>query len=134
MRRKRCIRCGSKVSRGHFRGGKCNQKKAHTKKNRRAPPRFFGRWKGRLLHHWKRSPRKFSITSAFLDMLWAKQEGRCAYCLCAIDDDSLVLEHMNPLSRGGRTSEENICFACVTCNERKGAMPFDEWKRLIGWD
>lgn len=100
---------------------------------KRAMPKFTGRWKGRLIHHWRRSPSKFAISGEFLDALWVKQEGRCAYCECAIDDETLVLEHMTPLARGGRTSEDNICFACATCNERKRAMPFERWCEKIGW-
>jgi 5-methylcytosine-specific restriction endonuclease McrA len=112
------------------------QAKSERKRSNKKPkqPRFRGRWKGRLVYHWKRSPAKFNLTSEFLDELWIKQEGRCAYCEVAIDDETLVIEHMTPLSRGGRTDPDNVCFACHTCNGIKSAMPFEAWCQRIGWE
>lgn len=43
---------------------------------------------------------------------------RCAYC--QTPSDSLVMEHMTPLSRGGSNSAKNIVPSCATCNSRKG--------------
>lgn len=43
---------------------------------------------------------------------------RCAYC--QIQSDSLVMEHMTPLSRGGSNSARNIVPSCATCNSKKG--------------
>lgn len=107
-------------------------KRRRKKSKRREMPKFRGRWKGRLIYHWKRSPAKFSITSAFLDRLWIAQEAKCAYCETTIDDETLVLEHMEPLALGGRTSEDNICLACNDCNQNKGAMSWKNWAKLKG--
>lgn len=42
--------------------------------------------------------------------------GHCAYCLTAPATD---MEHMTPLSRGGRHELENVVPACGPCNTRK---------------
>lgn len=42
---------------------------------------------------------------------------RCVYCLTT--KGSIEIEHMLPLSRGGRTSWSNTVLACARCNDRK---------------
>lgn len=43
----------------------------------------------------------------------------CAYCQDR--DTDLHMEHMTPLSRGGRHTRSNVVPACPPCNLRKGA-------------
>lgn len=43
----------------------------------------------------------------------------CQYCGSPED---LTFDHVVPVSRGGRTSFENVVAACATCNSRKGAL------------
>lgn len=50
---------------------------------------------------------------------------RCAYCLRA--NVRLDMDHVAPLSRGGKHSIENIVPACGTCNKRKGAKSLLRW-------
>ena len=50
--------------------------------------------------------------------------GRCAYCQTP---ESLVVstfeyEHIIPVSVGGSTSFENLCYSCPPCNRLKGAQ------------
>lgn len=50
---------------------------------------------------------------------------RCAYCGRPMD--RLEMDHVQPLSKGGAHSAQNIVPACRTCNAHKGAggaMPF----------
>jgi len=49
---------------------------------------------------------------------------RCAYCGAA---DRLQQDHRMPVSRGGRTTVDNIVPACFTCNNRKRADHPDNW-------
>lgn len=44
-------------------------------------------------------------------------DGRCAYCLEKFD--SITVDHVEPLSRGGENSEPNVVPACLSCNSRK---------------
>ncbi|MDX2272605.1 MAG: HNH endonuclease [Cyanobacteriota bacterium] len=41
----------------------------------------------------------------------------CQYCGCG---HHLTLDHVIPLSQGGRDTWENLVTACETCNQRKG--------------
>ena len=48
-------------------------------------------------------------------------QNRCAYCdNPPIDDASLTLDHVRPLSLGGTTAWDNIVAACQRCNTQKG--------------
>ena len=47
----------------------------------------------------------------------AKYNYRCAYCgkQCA-----LTVDHVIPISKGGKHSPNNVVPACIGCNDRKG--------------
>ena len=45
---------------------------------------------------------------------------RCQYCGLKDTGFNLTIDHIIPRSRGGRTAPENLCAACVGCNQRKG--------------
>ena len=44
----------------------------------------------------------------------------CQYCNSKFSQKELTLDHVHPISKGGRTSWENIVSACNPCNSRKG--------------
>jgi len=49
---------------------------------------------------------------------------QCAYChtLTSITGARLVIDHIVPEAAGGQTVWENLCLACHSCNEFKGAQ------------
>ena len=51
-----------------------------------------------------------------------EQDWKCAGCSIAIDG-SFQADHVEPLSRGGSNSVENIQLLCQPCNARKSAKP-----------
>jgi 5-methylcytosine-specific restriction endonuclease McrA len=50
----------------------------------------------------------------------ARDRYRCQYCGVKGGPFELTVDHIVPRSRGGRTAAENLCAACLTCNQRKG--------------
>lgn len=52
---------------------------------------------------------------------------RCAYC--GGNDGGIHMDHVIPLSRGGRHAIGNVLPACQTCNLSKGSKLLAEWKR-----
>jgi 5-methylcytosine-specific restriction endonuclease McrA len=62
----------------------------------------------------RRTPR-FSKTNIFLRDLH-----HCQYCETQFSKSILTLDHVLPLSKGGRTEWTNIVTACSPCNSRKG--------------
>jgi len=50
---------------------------------------------------------------------------RCAYCARSAD----TIDHVQPKSRGGRDTWENLVACCLNCNNKKGDRTLSE----IGW-
>lgn len=74
--------------------------------------------------------------------IYAQQDGRCYYCQCellplsawredtadgrrpnhvssGLRDKLPEIDHKTPLSRGGVSTDDNLCYACNRCNARK---------------
>lgn len=51
-------------------------------------------------------------------------DGHCAYCG---KKAKLTLDHVVPLSKGGKHSKDNVVPACSHCNSSKGNKTLDEW-------
>ncbi|MDD2404220.1 MAG: HNH endonuclease [Victivallaceae bacterium] len=52
---------------------------------------------------------------------WIEQlrKGRCHYCDGIFPPDELTMDHIVPLSRGGRSTKGNIVPCCKKCNDEK---------------
>ena len=50
----------------------------------------------------------------------------CVYCRAGIESGArLTLDHLVPVSHGGKNSPDNLCTACLTCNSSRGNR---DWK------
>lgn len=47
----------------------------------------------------------------------------CFYC----GDPADTVDHLTPLSRGGENRQKNCVPACHVCNQKKGALTYDEF-------
>lgn len=54
----------------------------------------------------------------------------CSYCETILTINNIVADHMNPVSRGGKFTMENLAPCCKPCNCQKGKMNDDEFYRL----
>ena len=55
------------------------------------------------------------------------QKGICHYCGKKFPPSELTMDHVVPLSRGGRSTKGNIVPCCKACNNnKKYTMPVDE--------
>lgn len=52
--------------------------------------------------------------------LFARDRSICAYCGGHCSEHDLTVEHIQPVSRGGRHEWTNVVTACRSCNTRKG--------------
>lgn len=52
----------------------------------------------------------------------------CAYCGGRLTRRTVTLDHVVPLSRGGRHGTTNVVVACRSCNSSKGARTVAEWR------
>lgn len=53
---------------------------------------------------------------------------RCAYCQ---GQGALAMEHLTPVSRGGRHTRSNVVPACKSCNSSKGAKTLLEFASIV---
>lgn len=58
--------------------------------------------------------------------MWYEQNGLCYYCQTPLFA-SYDIEHMLPISRGGRDALDNICLSCKPCNWAKRSKTAEEY-------
>jgi 5-methylcytosine-specific restriction endonuclease McrA len=58
--------------------------------------------------------------------------GRCHYCGGNFAPEELTMDHLVPVSRGGKASRNNVVPACKECNSRKKYLLPIEWEEYLG--
>ena len=61
---------------------------------------------------------------------WWQQKtasGTCYYCGAKVAHRQLTMDHLVPLSRGGRSTKDNLVPSCKDCNNKKKTMLPVEW-------
>jgi 5-methylcytosine-specific restriction enzyme A len=59
------------------------------------------------------------------------QTGVCYYCNKEVGRANLTMDHIVPLSRGGKSKKGNIVPACKDCNNRKKYLLPIEWEEYL---
>lgn len=56
-----------------------------------------------------------------LSQWWKQQLGKgiCYHCEQKFKKEDLTMDHLIPISRGGKTSKHNVVVACKPCNTSK---------------
>ena len=64
---------------------------------------------------------------------WMKKihEGICYYCNRKVGKSNLTMDHVVPLSRGGKSKKGNIVPACKECNNKKKYLLPVEWEEYL---
>jgi len=64
--------------------------------------------------------------------IFFRDRNRCQYCGGKFPTSELNLDHVVPLSRGGKSTWDNVVCCCVRCNSRKGGLlPYEAKMHLI---
>ena len=58
-------------------------------------------------------------------------KGVCHYCNREVGRTKLTMDHVVPLSRGGKSRKGNIVPACKECNNKKKSMLPIEWDEYL---
>lgn len=95
-------------------------------------------------YHKKRPYIRLAKRNVFLRDQW-----KCGYCGTHVDSKNATLDHVVPLSKGGKSSWDNLVTACKACNylkaDKVGIKPkiklhrpdyyeLAEKRRLMGFD
>jgi 5-methylcytosine-specific restriction protein A len=59
------------------------------------------------------------------------QRGICYYCHQEVGREQLTMDHIVPLSRGGKSKKGNLVPACKECNNKKKTMLPVEWEEYL---
>jgi len=62
---------------------------------------------------------------------WWKRKcakGICHYCNTKFPAKELTMDHIVPISRGGKSTKNNVVPCCKECNTQKKTELFMEWK------
>ncbi len=65
---------------------------------------------------------------------WWQQKtssGKCHYCEKKTAYKHLTMDHLVPLSRGGRSTKDNLVPCCKSCNSKKKSMLPLEWEEYL---
>lgn len=57
-----------------------------------------------------------------------KYGDKCYYCGKRLSKNTRSFDHVVPVTKGGKTDEENLVPCCRSCNASKGNKTFEEWK------
>jgi len=58
-------------------------------------------------------------------------KGRCHYCGSPTPAKELTMDHIVPISRGGKSTRSNVVPCCKTCNNTKKQLLPMEWERYL---
>jgi hypothetical protein len=57
--------------------------------------------------------------------IFDRDRNRCGYCRCDLSNKNRTIDHVNPTSKGGKNSYDNVVACCFDCNSQKGDWPLD---------
>lgn len=67
---------------------------------------------------------------------WWKRKcaaGVCFYCRKKIKPGELTMDHIVPVTRGGKSTKGNVVPVCKECNNRKKYLLPIEWEEYLRW-
>lgn len=57
--------------------------------------------------------------------------GICHYCGAKVAHADITMDHLLPLTRGGKSTKDNLVPCCKSCNSRKKSMMPLEWQEYL---
>ncbi len=60
-----------------------------------------------------------------------KAKGICFYCEEQVPPKELTMDHLVPVSRGGKSTKGNVVPSCKDCNTKKKQLLPMEWEEFI---
>lgn len=63
--------------------------------------------------------------------VYAKCQGRCAYCGLPIELAQMQVDHVHPKVAGGTDDLRNLAPACRYCNNYKLFFPLEHFRKMV---
>lgn len=67
-----------------------------------------------------------TVPAAVARTVYERDGEVCAYC--GTNEGPFHLDHIQPVSKGGKNTAENLTVACNSCNSSKGSKTVEEWQ------
>ena len=101
-------------------------------KDKRKGWRIANRELKRLLQNNRRLKIVGTLSKGIVKTLMAQQQNLCNGCAADLTVTKYHIDHIIPVSKGGKNIDSNVQLLCVSCNTSKGVKDFDEWKKGMG--
>ena len=109
----------------------------HKRNLSRFASRMYNRctqWKNSLVIRSKKYGVPCNISVDELrELLYSEYGKTCRYCNKRLDMNTLVLDHIIPISKGGSSNLENLQIICSTSNGLKGSLDEPHFQILLNW-
>ncbi len=69
------------------------------------------------------------VSQATRQKIWEKSHGRCWYC--GKTEEPMSIDHIVPLSHGGKDNPNNLVPRCRSCNSRKKTKSLEEYREWL---
>ena len=92
---------------------------------------MYGRWNWLMKLRSKREKQKARELRHTSWWLRRVNEGKCHYCGINVGAKNLTMDHIVPLSRGGKSKKGNAVPACKECNNKKKYLLPIEWEEYL---
>jgi len=81
--------------------------------------------------HLKKERHKARLLRA--SQWWKRRcaKGICYYCRRRVSPKDLTMDHIVPISRGGKSTKGNVVAACKECNTNKKQLLPMEWQQYL---
>ncbi len=70
-------------------------------------------------------------TYHFIVSVWRRAKNKCEKCAAQLEIDVVIghVDHIIPISHGGKSEMENLQLLCVPCHEKKSRMDKKSFKK-----
>ena len=76
--------------------------------------------------------RKIGVEALMRELTYVlKGRNRCYYCGCVLTSKNRTIDHMFPRNWGGITIPDNLVPCCMRCNNRKGNLTAEQYKKWL---
>jgi hypothetical protein len=87
--------------------------------------------KAKIFPFVSRSFRRHYVDPLMREFVYARDGGRCFYCHCDVAYIGAHLDHVLPVSRGGKSTYTNLVLSCAKCNISKNASVLENINEIL---
>ena len=79
-----------------------------------------------------KTPKRKPFSKKIRQQILEKFGGYCAYCGCLLSLETMQIDHLFPVKKGGTDEPRNLMPACRSCNHYKESFTLEQFRDRIG--